>query len=139
MNHGLKIQIKNELSELKMISKHIDDFVESHAVPIDVGRAIDLAIEEIVSNIIYYGYTDQREHTIDIMLSLRNSRVVVEIRDDAPPFNPLQAPIADTTSPIDERAVGGLGIHLVRQVMDDINYRYRNNRNILIMQKAIHS
>jgi serine/threonine-protein kinase RsbW len=61
----------------------------------------------------------------------------VEVEDDGQPFNPLEAPEADTTKPLEERTLGGLGIHLVRKLMDDLEYRRHEGKNLLVMKKRL--
>jgi anti-sigma regulatory factor (Ser/Thr protein kinase) len=93
-----------------------------------------LAVEEVITNIIAHGY---KKSGGEIQLSCRISRSFVEIQmtDTAPPFNPLSIPEPELEGSIDERGIGGLGVYLLRQVMDDISYRYENGNNILTLVK----
>lgn len=92
-----------------------------------------LALDEILSNIVRHGLGARRA-AIDLTFSLDGEDVVVEIVDRAAPFNPLLAPPPDTTSPLDERRPGGLGIALVRRLMDDTRYERRNGQNHFFMR-----
>jgi anti-sigma regulatory factor (Ser/Thr protein kinase) len=97
---------------------------------------VNLAVEEILTNIISYGYTDNREeHEIKVSVSVQPGEVRVDVEDDGQPFNPLEAPEPDTTKPLEERTAGGLGIHLVRQLMDDLDYKRQGDRNLLSIKK----
>jgi anti-sigma regulatory factor (Ser/Thr protein kinase) len=96
---------------------------------------LNLALEEILTNIMSHGYVDEREHEIRVSLSLQPGAVRIEVEDDGRPFNPLQAPEVDTTKPLDERMAGGLGIHLVRRLMDGLEYKRERERNRLTMRK----
>ena len=100
---------------------------------------IRLACEEIIVNIINYAYPDKTGF-MDIVCKDNPARkgLRIEIEDQGIPFNPLMSAPEDTTSlPLEDRAVGGLGIHLVRKVMDELDYRRDNDRNILILVKYL--
>ena len=96
---------------------------------------LNLALEEILANIISYGYMDKRKHEIRVSLSVQPGQIRVDVEDDGQPFNPLEAPKVDTTKPLEERTVGGLGIHLVRKLMDGHEYRREKEKNLLTMIK----
>jgi anti-sigma regulatory factor (Ser/Thr protein kinase) len=130
------ITLRNDLSELERVSQRLKDFAAQQGLDPQVLRDLDLALEEVLANIISYGYADEGEHRIAVSLEVRSGEIRVEVDDDARPFNPLEAPEVDTTTPPDERPVGGLGIHLVRQLMDGLEYRRQGDRNHLTMRKA---
>lgn len=71
-----------------------------------------------MSNVISYGYDDREEHKIIVCLLMQQGKLTVEVENDGRPFNPLDAPEPDIEKPLEERTLGGLGIHLVRNVMD---------------------
>jgi serine/threonine-protein kinase RsbW len=97
--------------------------------------AVNLALEEIVTNTISYGFTDDSEHTITISLDLDGRDLHVRVEDDAMPFNPLEREGPDLDAPLADRPIGGLGVHLVRTLMDDIRYERVGTRNVLSMRK----
>jgi anti-sigma regulatory factor (Ser/Thr protein kinase) len=90
-------------------------------------------------NLISYGYPDARPHRVSVQLTLEDGFLVVEIEDDGKPFNPLEAPEADTSLPLDQKPIGGLGIHLIRHFMDDLQYRRAADKNILRLRKRLQS
>ena len=135
MRNELVFKIKNNFSELAKVAGTFHDFSKKIKLPQNVSQAIDLTLDEILNNIILYGYEDQNEHFIDISISVEDDTVCLEIVDDGRKFNPLDAPQPDTKSALEARPVGGLGIHLIRNVMDEIHYTYKNNRNYLVMKK----
>jgi serine/threonine-protein kinase RsbW len=96
----------------------------------------ELALEEILANIISYGYADDREHEITVSLDAQPGEVRVDVEDDGRPFNPLESPEPYTGDSLEDRPVGGLGIHLVRALMDGLEYRRQGDRNLLTMKKT---
>jgi serine/threonine-protein kinase RsbW len=137
MNAQTSIQLKNDLAELERLSQAIADFAAGSGLPAKFLFDINLALEEIVTNVISYGYEDDREHAITVRFLLEQEELTAEVEDDARPFNPLDAPEPDLDRPLEERPIGGLGIHLVRKVMDRLEYRRQDGKNILIMKKRV--
>jgi anti-sigma regulatory factor (Ser/Thr protein kinase) len=137
MENKLTLRIKNDFSEIEALAQAVNDFIKKLQLPVKIGNSIDLALDEILNNIILYGYEDKNQHFIDILISLEDDYIVLEIRDDGREFNPLDIPEPDTESGMDERPIGGLGLHLIRNMMDEIQYTYENKKNCLIMKKKI--
>lgn len=137
MNDKLTLRIKNDLSELEGVAQAFSDFNKKYQLPVKVSNAIDLALDEILTNIISYGYEDRENHFIDVRISLKDEKILLEVEDDGREFNPLAIPEADTASAVNERPIGGLGLHLIRNMMDEIRYTYKNNKNCLSMKKTI--
>jgi serine/threonine-protein kinase RsbW len=98
---------------------------------------LNVALEEAVTNIISHGYSDDREHEILVRLRVESGAVIAEVKDDARAFDPRTAPDANVATPLDERTAGGLGVHLMRKLMDEIEYRRLEDGNLLIMKKNI--
>jgi anti-sigma regulatory factor (Ser/Thr protein kinase) len=130
-----EIALKNQLSELDRLNQSLAEFGRRHGLSSKIMHDLNLALEEIVTNVISHGYTDDREHEISVRLSMRAGEVNVEVEDDGQPFNPVELPEPDTTQSLEKRAVGGLGIHLVRKLMDGLEYRREGERNFLTMKK----
>jgi anti-sigma regulatory factor (Ser/Thr protein kinase) len=98
---------------------------------------LHVAIEEHLTNIISYGYQPGQVGTIRIRMQTERSSVQVEIEDDARAFNPLAGPEVDTSLPLDEKPIGGLGIHLIRKSADQLSYARVHGRNVLRMMKHL--
>lgn len=96
-----------------------------------------LVLDELLTNVISYGYSDRDEHLIEVDLTLEDGVLRVRIEDDGAPFNPLHAPAPDTHCPTEDRHIGGLGIHLVTSLMDHVAYERAAEKNRLIMEKRI--
>ncbi|HET7295092.1 MAG TPA: ATP-binding protein [Vicinamibacteria bacterium] len=103
------------------------------AVRADFGVALD----EIVSNVVKYGYGGGSESPIIIEVFVRPGRLEVEVIDEGEPFNPLERDAPDTAQALDDRPIGGLGIHIVKELMDDVSYRRQDGRNHLSFAKRL--
>ena len=114
----------------------MQEFAEANHLPQTITQAIDLSLVEWVTNIISYGHTDSLEHWIDVRLVLANGEVRLEVSDDGCEFNPLSHPPVDTSAPLETRPIGGLGIHMMRKLMDRVEYRREGGRNVVVMVKA---
>jgi anti-sigma regulatory factor (Ser/Thr protein kinase) len=135
MSEKIFIELKNNVGELERLSQILTQFGEANKLSPKVLFAINLALEEILTNTINYGYKDNHEHKIKLAISLEYDELTVKVEDDGQAFNPLEAPEPDTDKPLQERQIGGLGIHLVRNLMDKLEYRRWEGRNMLVMKK----
>ncbi len=137
MSEVIAVELKNQLSEIERLARIVDDFGRRHQIEAQTICNMKLALDEILTNIISYAYDDAKEHIIVIRLSLDQEKWTVEVEDDGRPFNPLNAPEPDTKQLLGERPIGGLGIHLVRKLIDELEYRRQNDRNILVMRLKV--
>jgi anti-sigma regulatory factor (Ser/Thr protein kinase) len=129
--------IENQIGELSTLAEKIDELAMEWNLSQTLAMNINLVIEEAVSNIIFYAYNDQSKHEIRITISLENGRLTIKITDDGIPFNPLAQEQPDINLPAEERPVGGLGIFLISQIMDEMKYDRNKNENILTLIKSI--
>ncbi len=129
--------LRNDLAELQRLNQLVSDFAESHGLPSELVFRVTLVLEEIITNVISYGYEDEMEHEISVRLSWEDPDMKIEVEDDGRPFNPLEAPPPDMLKPLAERPVGGLGIHLVREMMDKLEYRRENDKNLLVLKTRV--
>lgn len=100
----------------------------------DVAMKLKLACEEIVVNVTSYAYPEGFDGFLDVYIR-KDDRIVIRFEDGGVPFNPLEHENPDTTLSWDERPIGGLGIFLVRSMMDDVRYTYENQKNVLTIEK----
>jgi serine/threonine-protein kinase RsbW len=126
--------ITSDINEIPEISTALETLMRAHGFTGDDILDTQLAVEEAITNIIVHGY---REAGGEITVSCRAGNGMVEVRleDRSGPFDPLILPEPDPSGEIEDRKIGGLGIFLIRQVMDDIRYRYEEGKNILILTK----
>jgi sigma-B regulation protein RsbU (phosphoserine phosphatase) len=135
MTEELETKLHNKLSEFRRFNQTLMEFGQHHGLAPAVVHDLNLALEEILTNIISYGYTDTEQHEIRVRLSMRPGEVKAEVEDDGQSFNPLAAPEPHTAKALEERTIGGLGIHLVRTLMDGLEYKRQADRNILTIRK----
>ncbi len=133
----ITVELKNDLSELQRLTKVVTEYCESSGLSPQILFALNLSLEEVVANVMSYGYEDEHEHLIIIRINRKDGGLEIEVEDDGKAFNPLEQEPPDIDAPIEERPIGGLGIHLVRHYMDALEYRRDNDRNVLSMKKSI--
>lgn len=117
------------------VNERFAEFAEAHALPAPVRRSFQVALDEFVYNPIVYGFAERGSGSGEVRVELLADRVRVTITDDGPPFDPLAFATPDTGLSVEERGIGGLGIHLVRQMMDEVRYRRDGERNVVVLEK----
>lgn len=130
-------KLKNDLSELDTLCQEMERFGRSIGLSKKFIFEINLALDELFTNIILYGFKDDKEHLIKVTLTPQNDILCLCIEDDGIPFNPVEANEPDLGCTIEECKIGGLGIHLIRNLMDEICYERCGNKNKLILKKNI--
>jgi serine/threonine-protein kinase RsbW len=129
--------IRNNFDELPAAAGAATQFLESNNASTEVIFAANLAIEEIVTNTIKYGYNDALQHEIAIRLSLTKRVLWIEICDDGNEFDPFSQPEPNICLPANERQIGGLGIHFLRNMLDTCTYVRREEQNIVSLSKKL--
>jgi sigma-B regulation protein RsbU (phosphoserine phosphatase) len=133
----LDLQVANRTEEIARLNQGFNDFAEQHGVPDGDRRRINLVFDELLNNVISYAFDDDQEHVIDVAVSLERDRLVVTIADDGRPFNPFGRIPPETDLPVDDRDIGGLGLHLVKNVMDEVTYERLGMKNVATLIKNI--
>ncbi len=131
----LEISFVNDLKEIARVAEQIDEFCASQDLTSEVAYAANLALDEILTNTISYGYDDDEPHRIEIIVSLEAEVLVIVIADDSAAFDLSNAPTPDTGASLEERPLGGLGLFLVHQMMDSVEYRREEGHNIVTLRK----
>ncbi|MCD4824192.1 MAG: SpoIIE family protein phosphatase [Phycisphaerae bacterium] len=130
-------RIKNDISDIRKLADFVEMFGKKTGLSGDLINDINLSLEEIIHNTIAYGYEDNSVHSIDVRISLEGKELILKVVDDAVAFNPLEAPKPNVDKPIEERIEGGLGIFLVCNIMDKMEYKRKKDKNILLLKKTI--
>lgn len=133
----MKITLANDLSNLDRLAEEVARFCEAEGISQADSLQLNLVLEELFTNIVSYGYDDGVAHQITITLESEAGGVQVRVVDDARAFNPLEVGEADTSSSVEERAIGGLGIHFLKQMTRDQSYQRKDGCNYLSFIKPI--
>lgn len=137
MDDQLTLRVKSAFAEIPAANEAASRWLADRNAPPAADYLANLAIEELVTNCIKYGYEDSAEHVIEIELKLSAGEMVLSVTDDGHPFNPLELPEPDTRLPVEDRPVGGLGIHLLRKMFDRMEYTRDGDKNRLILRKTL--
>jgi anti-sigma regulatory factor (Ser/Thr protein kinase) len=131
------LHVRNTYGELERAVREITQLLESQGMAPHFIRMVNLGLEEVVTNILKYGYDDPQEHQIEIALLSADSELRLEVTDDGHEFNPLGHPEPDADKPLEDREPGGLGISFVRKLFDEVQYRRETGKNILTLRKRV--
>jgi len=139
MRPSFSMTIGTDPGQIAGVSAAFAEFADAHAVPAPIRRSVSVALDEILSNIIAYGFAGREGGggEVTVEAELFTDRVSVTITDDGRPFDPFAVAAPDTALPVEERQIGGFGIHLVRRLMDAGSYHRRADRNIVVLTKLL--
>lgn len=132
-----EIKISNNLSEIATLADFIETLGEELSLPAEVTMNINLALEEAVANIIMYAYPPQEKQEILLKVTSNKDQLIFLLTDKGLSFDPTQVKEVDLTLSIEERPIGGLGIFLIHNIMNEVSYRRLDDENQLIMKKNI--
>lgn len=137
MQSGFSLRLENRLSELDRLAEAVEAFGEAQQLSPKLTYQIGLVLDELLTNTIAYGYPDEGGQHITVVMAREGGHLRFEITDTAAPFDPLSARAPDLCSPAVQRRIGGLGIHLVRTLMDRVAYERVGNGNSLVLEKDV--
>lgn len=132
-----EIKVSNNLDEISILATFIEELGEELSLSAETTMNINLALEEAIANIIMYAYPPQEQHSILLRVTSTKKQLIFLLTDKGASFDPTQVEEVDITLPIEERPIGGLGIFLIRSIMNEISYQRIDNENQLIMKKDI--
>jgi serine/threonine-protein kinase RsbW len=131
----LSFHVRKNRFEQRQLRKTLEDFSQLHHLPPKIAFVLQLSLEELITNCIKHSESDCAHSIIEINLLCKPGLLVIEMEDESAPFNPLEAGIPDTEISIEDRKVGGLGIHLLRSLMDEIQYERTGEKNYIRLKK----
>ena len=135
MIEQIRLSLRNDTAELPAVTAALTSFCQQHGINEETVFDLTLALEEIFTNIIRHGYRDGEPHEIDLVIRKQDDLLTLRVADDGRPFDPSKAAPPDLGLPPEKRAVGGLGIHLVKSLTDGLEYRRENGKNIVTVKK----
>ncbi len=115
----------------------VDGLAAAHELPAAPVADMQVALDEVLANIISYAHAEGTIHAIRVRLTVSPEALEAEVEDDGRPFDPLAVPAPDLQAPLRERRVGGLGIHFVRRLMSEVRYARVEGRNHLVLRKRL--
>ena len=129
----MHLQLDARPEELPRVAEAVEEIAERDDWPPKLLFQVNLVLEELALNVMTHGRVGGARH-LDIVITSGPEAITLELADDGPRFDPLQeAPDFDPDQPIEERRIGGVGVHLVRTLVDDVSYRYEDGRNRLTL------
>ena len=132
-----RLVLPNDIETIPQLNEFIDLVAEEVGLDMSLTMSLNLAMEEAVVNVMDYAYPDGQKGNVDIEVTADQEWMTFVITDTGIAFDPTTKEDADTTLSAGERPIGGLGIFLVRQLMDDINYKREGNKNVLTLRKKL--
>lgn len=133
----MRLVIDSQLSEIRRVSKLVDEFKARHGLADEDTNAIHVVLDEILSNSIRHGLAGVASHAIAVTLELAEGEIVIAVEDDGVAYDPTQAPAPVLAGTLEERTEGGLGVTFVRALTDAIEYRRTDGRNRLVLRRRI--
>lgn len=131
-----EIKVAAETSNIPVVTEFIEECLQLADCPMKDIIKINIALDEILSNIVFYAYPDKTgEITVELNALPEEKYCTLKFIDDGIPYNPLEKPDPDITQSAENREIGGLGIFMVKKSMDEMNYEFKNNQNVLFMRK----
>ena len=124
-------ELHNNLSELKTLSKKLITFGRNIGLPELSVSEINICLDELFTNIVLYGFNDDLEHKVKFTMKVDDNILIATIEDDGVPFNPLKKKAVDLPANVDSAEIGGLGIHITRELVDKISYERKRGINRL--------
>jgi anti-anti-sigma factor len=137
MRPGFRMTIGAEPGGVARVTAAFAQFAAGNALPASVRRSLHVALDELLQNTIAYGFTEREGGEVTVEVELSPDRVSVTLTDDGSPFDPFGVPAPDTARPVEEQRIGGLGIHLVRRMMDEVRYHRTADRNVVVLAKRL--
>ena len=128
--------IRNDIDELNRLVVFLEELEEEWELPVGLIPSINLALEEALTNVIFYAYEKNTENEITVGFSREGTKLTIVITDTGKPYDPLQKEDPDVNLSAEDRPIGGLGIFLIKQIMNEVSYQRIENKNQLIMIKS---
>ncbi|HUQ20682.1 MAG TPA: ATP-binding protein [Gemmatimonadaceae bacterium] len=137
MRHGFRMSVGAEPGGVEKVNAALADFAETYSLPEAVRRSVNVAVDELLANVVSHGTGRLAACSVTVDGTLDQDRLTVTLTDDGPPFDPFSQAAPDTTLSVEDRPIGGLGIHLVRELMDEFSYERKDGHNVVVLVKAV--
>lgn len=128
-----QLTLTNDIQELERLEPFLENFFNRNNLDMTLLPSVNLALEEALANVIMYAYPKGVQGEVTLSTNIKGKDILMEIKDEGAPFDPLQQQEANLDVPLEERQIGGLGIHLIKEIMNEVNYVYKDGKNVLTM------
>jgi len=131
--------ITNKITNIGSVIEKFEGFADKHSISAEVIQKVNIVFDELLTNTISYAYTDDLDHVIEVKIRVYSEKLIVTIMDDGTPYNPFDRVDPDTTLGLEDREIGGLGVHIVKLLVDDYHYEYKSQlkKNITSFKKDL--
>ncbi len=136
-NFTKRLILENELEQINLLAEYVDTIADEANIDPSLTMSINLALEEAVTNVVLYAYPEGEKGEVIIDAIINGKTLTFVITDRGIAFNPTEKEDADISLGVDDRPIGGLGIFLVRQLMDSVTYKRDGDYNILTISKSL--
>ena len=137
MSTNKTVRITNQRDQVDTVRKFFDEYSKENKLTEKTVHDIQMALDELLTNIVNYGYEDSDEHKIDVRFGINDDAVRVEIIDDSKPYNILEQENPDISLSVEDKPIGGLGIFLIKKLMSNVDYYTEEGKNHLVMIKEL--
>jgi len=137
MRHEFRMSVGADPAGVREVNAAFAGFAEAHALAADVRRSLNIALDELLANALSHGRTGRDPCSVTVEVGLDQDQVTVTVTDNGTPFDPFERDAPDTTLSVEERPIGGLGLHLVGQLMDQVSYQRREGHNVVVLVKRL--
>lgn len=132
-----QLTLTNDIQELERLEPFLENFFNRNNLDVTLLPSVNLALEEALANVIMYAYPKGVQGEVTLSTNIKGEDILMEIKDKGAPFDPLQQQQANLDVPLEERQIGGLGIHLIKEIMDGVEYARADGKNVLKMRKKL--
>ena len=131
------LQLINDISQLSEITEFVEKLVDEWELSPGLAMSLNLVLEEAFTNVVFYAYNDEKQHFIDLKFEKNGELLKIVLSDDGVEYDPTGKLDPDFDLPLEKRNIGGLGIFLIKKIMDTVEYQRRENKNFLVMTKIL--
>jgi len=137
MTDQTTLTLKNDISEVERVMSIVAGLCARNSIPPETEYDLNLAMDEMIANVAKHAYPEGGEHLFTVQITLSPEEFIATIEDDGMEFDPTRHPTPNLDAPLEERKQGGLGIHLVRQIMSSVNYQRLAGKNVVTLRKKL--
>jgi serine/threonine-protein kinase RsbW len=136
MGRTFQRQLVARREDIAIAGAELEAWLDSARVPESASLLARLALEELATNVAVHGGAEGGERTVRVRCVAGEDELTIQVEDDGPPFDPSQAPTPDLAGPLTERRIGGIGLHLLRELSTRFEYRRSADRNSVLLVRA---